>query len=106
MYSHNDKRKQRVYPSFEYCKQIANPVIPLKDIKNGLVHLTDLDFDSIEDPGNPENWSVLMRVYIKFTTSWLCLIVSFCSSVYVTGLPQIREEFHVSQTLSLADLLL
>jgi MFS family permease len=71
---------------------------------NEPVPLSDLDWDSPEDPGNPKNWSKPYRWFVTMVAAWMCLVVTFGSSLYTAGIFKIMAKFHASQTLALAGL--
>lgn len=71
---------------------------------NEPVSLADLDWDSPDDPGNPKNWSHPYKWFITMTVAWMCLVVSFGSSLYASGVFKIMADLHVSQTLALSGL--
>lgn len=51
------------------------------------------------DPLNPHNWETWRRWMFLSTTAVSTLAVSFCTSAYLSALPQLREHFHVSDTV-------
>lgn len=71
---------------------------------NEPVNLSELDWDSPDDPGNPQNWSSPYKWFITMTVAWMCLVVTFGSSLYTAAIFKFEEEFGASQTLSLAGL--
>lgn len=71
---------------------------------NEPVSLQDLDWDSPDDPGNPKNWSKPYRWFVTMTVAWMCLVVTFGSSLYTAGIPKIMVAMDAGQTLCLAGL--
>lgn len=63
-----------------------------------------LTWDGPDDPENPKNWPVPLKWYTTLVSGYLCLIVTFGSSVYTTGLADITQDLHVSQPLALSGL--
>ncbi|KAK9369505.1 major facilitator superfamily domain-containing protein [Lipomyces kononenkoae] len=75
--------------------------------KSGLPKPTDfveLDWDGPDDPENPKNWPLWRRWYITFVVAWMCLVVTFGSSIYVAGTDYMAFEFGVSRTVALIGL--
>lgn len=66
--------------------------------------LSDLDWDNPADPSNPKNWPVWKKCYITFTVGYMCLIITFGSSVYVPSVNQLMQRFGISETLGLSGL--
>lgn len=81
-----------------------NDSIRQKIENNEPIPLSDLDWDSPEDPGNPKNWSKAYRWFVTMVAAWMCLVVTFGSSLYTAGIFKIMVKFHASQTLTLAGL--
>lgn len=48
------------------------------------------------DPLNPHNWAAWRRWTFLSVVAVSTLAVSFCTSAYLSALPQLREHFHVS----------
>jgi hypothetical protein len=51
------------------------------------------------DPLNPHNWETWRRWMFLSVTAVSTLGVSFCTSAYLSALPQLREHFDVSDTV-------
>lgn len=49
-----------------------------------------------DDPLNPHNWETWRRWMFLSIVAVSTLAVSFCTSAYLSALPQLREQFHVS----------
>lgn len=71
---------------------------------NEPVPLADLDWDSPEDPDNPRNWSTPYKWFTTMTVAWMCLVVTFGSSLYTTAIFQLMAKFEASQVLCLSGL--
>lgn len=71
---------------------------------NEPVNLDELDWDSPDDPGNPKNWSPFYKWFITMTVAWMCLVVTFGSSLYTSAIFKFEIEFGASQTLALSGL--
>ncbi|KAK9466562.1 major facilitator superfamily domain-containing protein [Lipomyces arxii] len=59
----------------------------------------ELEWDGPDDPENPKNWSYLKRWYTTFVVAWMCLVVTFGSSIYVSGALELAAEFHVGDVV-------
>ncbi|KAK2777448.1 hypothetical protein FQN52_003158 [Onygenales sp. PD_12] len=57
-----------------------------------------------DDPDCPYNWPMWKRIYMTSIPVFLCVTVSFASSVYTSGANNISEHFGVSHTVSLLGL--
>ncbi|KAH3680551.1 hypothetical protein WICPIJ_008242 [Wickerhamomyces pijperi] len=68
------------------------------------VNPATLDWDSPDDPDNPKNWSHLKKWCITMTTAMICLVVTFGSSLYMSGVPDLMVEMKVSQELAVSGL--
>ncbi|RPA78651.1 MFS general substrate transporter [Ascobolus immersus RN42] len=60
-----------------------------------------LDWDGPDDVDNPWNWSPAKRWYGTIVPGLLCLLVTFSSSVYVSGVYEVAAKFNVSMTVAL-----
>ncbi|KAH8592657.1 putative polyamine transporter 4 [Bisporella sp. PMI_857] len=76
------------------------PVVTKSD---GVVPIT-LDWDSPEDPDNPKNWSVPMRVFQTATPAFYCFALTVGSSSYVPAIPFIQREYGVSRIVAILPL--
>ncbi|VVT48717.1 uncharacterized protein SAPINGB_P001916 [Magnusiomyces paraingens] len=65
--------------------------------QENLPPLPPLDWDSPTDPQNPKNWSNFKKWFVTILTSYLCLVVSFGCSLYVTAIIKLMFHFGVSQ---------
>lgn len=68
------------------------------------IPVSKLEWDSPEDPDNPKNWSKPYKWFVTMTVAWMCLVVTFGSSLYTAGIPKIMSEYNVSQVLALSGL--
>ncbi|KAJ7714331.1 major facilitator superfamily domain-containing protein [Mycena olivaceomarginata] len=50
------------------------------------------------DPDNPQNWSLNKRAFVAFEISFLTFSVYIGSAIYVSSIPGLMQEFHVSLT--------
>ncbi|KAJ8098316.1 major facilitator superfamily domain-containing protein [Lipomyces tetrasporus] len=66
--------------------------------------VVDLDWDAPDDPENPKNWPLWRRWYTTFVVAWMCLVVTFGSSIFVSGTLFMAVEFSVSRTVALLGL--
>ncbi|KAK9363563.1 major facilitator superfamily domain-containing protein [Lipomyces starkeyi] len=64
----------------------------------------ELDWDGPDDPENPKTWPLWRRLYITFVVAWMCLVVTFGSSIFVSGTDYIAFEFGTSRTVALIGL--
>ncbi|KXX76209.1 Polyamine transporter 4 [Madurella mycetomatis] len=62
------------------------------------------DWRGPDDPDCPYNWPMWKRIYMTSIPAFLCINVSFASSVYTSGAADIAEHFGVSYTVSLLGL--
>lgn len=100
-------RRDDTHP-FPY-QESQQPNYPYKNVhldNSSTVHLIDeenignkepLDWDSPTDPGNPKNWSPLKKWFVTLLTGYLCLVVSFGCSLYVTANIKFIFFFGVTQ---------
>lgn len=66
--------------------------------------VTAQDWNGPDDPGNPVNWPLWQRVYHTTIPGLFGFAVTFGSSVYTPGYPEVMEKFHVSGTVALLGL--
>ena len=66
--------------------------------------VTAQDWTGPEDPENPRNWPMWKRVYHTSVPATLCFAVTFGTSVYTPGYPDVAKEFHVSSTAAVLPL--
>ena len=77
----------------------------LRDRANGLHKtVTAQDWTGPDDPENPINWPLWQRVYHTTAPALVGLAVTFGTSVYTPGYPEVMEQFHVSSTVALLGL--
>ncbi|KAA8646843.1 MFS transporter [Aspergillus tanneri] len=62
------------------------------------------DWRGPDDPDCPYNWPMWKRIYMTSIPAFLCINVSFASSVYTSGANNISEHFGISHTVSLLGL--
>lgn len=72
--------------------------------KGNEIDISQMDWDSDDDPGNPMNWSLLKKWTVTMVVAGICLVVTFGSSLFVCGVPDIMLEMGISQTLGLSGL--
>ncbi|KAK2592820.1 hypothetical protein QQS21_009488 [Conoideocrella luteorostrata] len=65
---------------------------------------TSLDWNGPEDPECPYNWPMWKRVYTTSIPAFLCINVSFASSVYTPAVNDISQYYRVHRILSLLGL--
>ncbi|KAI5776546.1 major facilitator superfamily domain-containing protein [Geopyxis carbonaria] len=63
-----------------------------------------LDWDGPDDPDNPWNWPQGKRWFGTVVPGMLCLLITFSSSVYATGVYEVAAKFNVSITKALLGL--
>nr|QFR37183.1 MFS transporter [Cyberlindnera americana] len=63
-----------------------------------------LDWDSPSDKDNPKNWPQWKRWSATMVTAGICLEVTFGSSLYVCGVPDLMVKLGVSQELAISGL--
>ncbi|KAJ4336711.1 hypothetical protein N0V95_008549 [Ascochyta clinopodiicola] len=73
-------------------KQAATPTQPSQ---------VGTDWNGPDDPDNPQNWPLWMRVYHATTPGLFGFAVTFGTSVYTPALGDIMVDFNVSRTVGL-----
>lgn len=63
-----------------------------------------IDWDGPDDPANPKNWSLGLRIYHTMLPALYGFSVSLGTSIYSAGVFAVVEEFHVSLSVSLLGL--
>lgn len=63
-----------------------------------------LDWDSPDDKDNPQNWSLAKKWLITMVTASICLEVTFGSSLYVCGVPDLVVKMGISEELAISGL--
>ena len=66
--------------------------------------VTAQDWIGPDDPENPVNWPLWQRVYHTTVPGLFGFAVTFGSSVYTPGYPEVMERFNVSSTVALLGL--
>ena len=61
---------------------------------------TAADWLGPDDPGNAQNWPLAKKVYHSGVTAALSFAVTYGSSCYSPGIPQVVEEFNVSKEVA------
>jgi len=61
---------------------------------------------TIDDPGNPKNWSKAFKWWCTLVIAVMCFIVAFSSSVITAGIEGVQEEFDVSRSVTLLSITL
>ncbi|KZF20134.1 MFS general substrate transporter [Xylona heveae TC161] len=62
------------------------------------------DWRGPDDPDCPYNWPMWKRIYMTSIPAFLCITVSFASSIYTSGAKDIGQRFGVSHTAALLGL--
>ncbi|KAI9798717.1 MAG: hypothetical protein M1825_004999, partial [Sarcosagium campestre] len=65
---------------------------------------TAQDWTGKDDPEDPKNWAFREKAFHTFIPAVLGFTVSFGSSVYTPGYPEVMKEFNVSSTVALLPL--
>lgn len=81
----------------------ANTTTPGKENKLKRA-VTAQDWTGPDDPENPFNWPLWQRVYHTTVPAVFGFAVTFGSSVYTPGYPEVMAKFHVSSTAALLPL--
>ncbi|KAK9473553.1 major facilitator superfamily domain-containing protein [Dipodascopsis tothii] len=63
-----------------------------------------LDWDGPDDSDNPKTWSPAKKWFTTFVVAFMCLVVTFGSSIFVSGSVLIALDFGVSRTVALLGL--
>jgi len=103
--------------NFQPKSPTSQPDSTEKDVEKAVTSLDDtspvqlekptipaLDWDDEGDLDNPFNWPMWKRMYNTMIPGLLGLAVTFGSSVYTPGYPQVAREFGVSPTAALLPL--
>ncbi|CCH42962.1 Polyamine transporter 2 [Wickerhamomyces ciferrii] len=88
-------------------KSLSHPHQPQQDEiieDSNEIDPATLDWDGPDDKANPKNWPTWKRWAITMATAMICLEVSFGSSLYVAGVPDLMKQMHISQELGLSGL--
>jgi len=85
-------------------EKAIDSVVDTASIQSKEATIPALDWDNEEDSDNPFNWPLWKRMYNTMIPGLLGLAVTFGSSVYTPGYPQVAREFGVSSTAALLPL--
>ncbi|KAK4501637.1 hypothetical protein PRZ48_007446 [Zasmidium cellare] len=55
-----------------------------------------VEFDGLDDPGNPRNWGVKRRTAITISMGWMTFVVTFSSSIFAVAIEPVSQEFGIS----------
>ena len=66
--------------------------------------VTAQDWTGPDDPENPRNWPMWQRVYHTTVPALFCFAVTFGTSVYTPGYPDVVRKFNVSSTAAVLPL--
>ena len=66
--------------------------------------VTAQDWTGPDDPENPMNWALLKKVYHTVIPGLFAFIVTFGSSVYTPGYPEVMARFQISSVVALLGL--
>ncbi|KAF9528559.1 major facilitator superfamily domain-containing protein [Crepidotus variabilis] len=58
-----------------------------------------VDWDGLEDPENPRNWSFRKRAFVVFAISLLTFSIYIGSAIYTSSIPSLMETFDVPQVM-------
>ena len=83
--------------------QRGGPVSPEQEEKLQTI-ITAQDWAGPNDPENPANWPLWQRIYHTTVPGLFGFVVTFGSSVYTPGYPQVMKRFNVSSTVALLGL--
>lgn len=56
-----------------------------------------VSFEGSDDPMHPFNWPLKKKGLIFFSLSFLVMTIAFGLSIFLTAIPDIEKEFHISQ---------
>ncbi|KAF9698028.1 hypothetical protein EKO04_004127 [Ascochyta lentis] len=62
---------------------------------------TGTDWTGPDDPDNPHNWPMWIRVYHATTPGLFCFAVTFGTSIYTPALADVMADFDISRTTAL-----
>lgn len=72
---------------------------PEKDIEGGN-HQYLVGWNGDNDPENPRNWPMWLKVWSTSMISFLTFAIYIGSAIYTTGIEGVNEQFHVSRVVS------
>ncbi|CAF9925029.1 MAG: hypothetical protein ALECFALPRED_002885 [Alectoria fallacina] len=76
------------------------PEIP--DKKEELTQtVTAQDWSGPDDPENPHNWPMWLRIYHTIAPGLFAFAVTLGSSIYAPGFPEVEKKFNVSSTVAI-----
>lgn len=87
----------------EYLRETANGQIldtVLSNVTGKLETQTLVTF-TMNDPGNPKNWSKAYKWYCTMVVAFTCFVVAFNSSVVTADIAGVSKQFSVSNEVSL-----
>ncbi|CAH6719426.1 multidrug resistance protein 1 [[Candida] jaroonii] len=56
-----------------------------------------VDWDGVDDPENPKNWSLFEKSIVVFQICLLTAVVYMSSAIFTPGVDQIMEELHITR---------
>lgn len=69
-------------------------------------HQIVVDWESADDPENPQNWPLTAKIFFIFEIGLLTSFVYMASAIYTPGVQEIQEKFGISQTVAVLPLTL
>ena len=66
--------------------------------------VTALDWTGPDDPENPRNWPLWQKIYHTIIPGLFAFVVTFSSSIYTPGYPEVMTKFNVSSSVALLGL--
>ncbi|CCH46602.1 Cycloheximide resistance protein [Wickerhamomyces ciferrii] len=85
---------------FKHTEEYNDYQIPLKYLNFQTNEPIIVDWDHENDPQNPQNWSLPLKLLFIFLNSLICLTVYIASAIYTPGLEQIQNDLNISSTLA------
>lgn len=87
-----------------FIQPISRTVSEAKNQHELSKNVTAQDWTGPDDPENPLNWPIWQRVYHTTVPALFGFTVTFGSSVYTPGYPEVIEQFKVSSTVAILPL--
>ena len=91
-------RRETILSRIRTRPPIGNFSHPLSHKQTTVADL--VDFDGPDDPYRPLNWTWKKKIYTTVLYGFTTMGATFSSSAYSPGIPQISEQFHISNEVA------
>ncbi|CCH41819.1 Cycloheximide resistance protein [Wickerhamomyces ciferrii] len=85
---------------FKSAEEYADYQVPSKYLDLESKEPILVDWDSEDDPQNPQNWPLSLRLFFVLLNSFICLTVYIASAIYTPGIEQIEKDLDISSTVA------